>query len=112
MIRKSQIALLAAILTTAGAATALAAQSSENDALAIGQTKTTLTQAIAAAEQQAGGKATKAEFEHDKQRGWIYEVEVVNGAKVFDVQVDAQAGTVIASTEDKIDGAKDDDEQD
>lgn len=112
MKRTTQLTLLAVALATAGATAAFAAKSSENDALAIGQAKITLTQAIAAAEQQVGGKATKAEFEHDKQRGWSYGVEVVNGAKVYDVKVDALAGTVIASTEDKIDGGKDHDEQD
>jgi uncharacterized membrane protein YkoI len=114
MKRSAKFTLLAAVLATAGAATAFAAKSSENDALAISQAKTSLTQAIAAAEQKVGGKATKAEFEESKQHGWVYEVEVVSGPKVFDVKVDAQAGTVIASTEDKPDrdSDKDDDGQD
>jgi uncharacterized membrane protein YkoI len=80
--------------------------------MAIGQAKTTLIQAIAAAEQQVAGKATKAEYEQSKQHGWIYDVEVVNGPKVFDVKVDPQAGTVIASTVDKADHHSDEDERD
>ena len=64
---------------------------------------TTSTQAIAAAEQQAGGRASKAEYEHSKQHGWVYDVEVVAGAKVFDVKVDAQNGAVLASALDSED---------
>jgi uncharacterized membrane protein YkoI len=37
----------------------------------------------------------------------VYDVEVRAGSKVFDVKVDADRGTVIASTEDKA-GADDD----
>jgi hypothetical protein len=31
----------------------------------------------------------------------LYEIEVRSGAKVFDVKLDVEKGTVIASTEDK-----------
>ena len=48
------------------------------------------------------GKAAKAEFE-DGRHGRVFEVEVVSGSKVFDVKVDADSGTVLSSTEDKID---------
>lgn len=68
----------------------------------IGNAKVSITQAIAAAEQHASGKAAKAEF--DKSRhGWVYEVEVVSGTKVFDVVVDAASGAVLSSTEDEHD---------
>jgi uncharacterized membrane protein YkoI len=39
-------------------------------------------------------------------------VEVVSGAKVFDVRVDADKGTVISSAEDKADHDDDHDKQD
>ena len=93
MVRKSLFAMLAAALVVTGGATAFAARTVENDALSINQATVTLTQAIAAAEQQAGGRASKAEYEHSKTHGWVYDVEVVSGAKVFDVKVDAQKGT-------------------
>ena len=80
----------------------------ENDALAIAKAKVSLIQAVTTAEQHTGGKATHAEYENSKQ-GWVYDVEVVNGVKVFDVRVDADKGTVIASVEDK---AEHDDGQD
>lgn len=42
----------------------------------------------------------------------MYEVEVVSGAKVFDVKIDADKGTVISSAEDKADRDNDHDKQD
>ncbi|MFO1291891.1 MAG: PepSY domain-containing protein [Rubrivivax sp.] len=94
---------VAAFAFAATAAVAYAAKAAvENDALAAAQAKVTLVQAIAAAEQHAGGKATKAEYEHAKQ-GSFYEVEVMAGSKVFDVRVDADKGTVVSSTEDRND---------
>ena len=85
----------------------------ENDAMAINQAKVPIAQAISAAEKEHGGKATKAELEHSKQ-GLIYEVEVVAGAKVFDVKVDADKGSILSSTEDKSDhkNGRDDDDDD
>ena len=41
-------------------------------------------QAITVAEQHVHGRASRAEYEHTKT-GWAYDVEVVSGAKVFDV---------------------------
>ncbi len=101
MIRNTKIAILAAVLATGGVA-AYAANAVQNDAMAMTQAKISLTQAITAAEQHTGGKASKAEFEKTKM-GWAYDVEVVNGVKVFDVRVDTDKGTVISSAEDKAD---------
>ena len=105
MIRNTRIAVLAAVLASAGAA-AYAANTVENDAAAIANAKIPMTQAITVAEQHAGGKASKAEWEKTKS-GWAYDVEVVSGAKVFDVKVDGATGTVIASTEDRADRDED-----
>jgi hypothetical protein len=69
------------------------------------------TQAVTVAEQHANGKASRAEYENSKQ-GWVYDVEVVSGAKVFDVRVDADKGTVISSAEDKADHDDDHDKRD
>ena len=89
-----------AAIAIAGAA--YAAQSAENDALAIAGAKIGMTQAVAAAEQHVGGKASKAEYEQHKGQ-WVFDVEVVKDKKVLDVQVDPTSGKVIAATEDKTD---------
>lgn len=104
MIRQNKFSLLAiTIAIAATSAIAYAAKNDrENDALALNKAKLTLTQAITIAEQHANGKASRAEYENAKQ-GWVYDVEVISGAKVFDVQVDADKGTIISSAEDKAD---------
>ena len=111
MHRYSKLSLLAAAIATAGTVAFAANSGIENDAMSIVHAKTSLVQAVTAAAQHANGKATHAEYEHSKQ-GWIYEVEVVSGAKVFDVKVDADKGTVISSAEDKADRHGDHDEKD
>ena len=63
------------------------------------------------AEQHAQGKASRAEYEDSKQ-GWVYDVEVVSGSKVFDVKVDANKGTVLSSAEDDADEDGDGDKND
>jgi uncharacterized membrane protein YkoI len=111
MSRYSKILFLTVALTAVGAI-AYAAPAVENDASAIGKAKISLVQAVTAAEQHVNGKAAKAEFERSKQHGWVYDVEVVSGPKVFDVKVDPDKGAVIASTEDKADHDDGRDEQD
>ena len=105
-----KITIATVVLATAGAV-AFAARTMENDAVAGPPAKISLTQAIAAAEQQANGKATRAEYEQIKT-GWAYDVEVVSGAKVFDVRVDADRGTVISSAEDTADRDDEHDKKD
>jgi len=101
--KRTLLAVCAAAAVGATGAVAYAAKGGvENDALAIANAGIPLAQAVTAAEQHAGGKAVKAEFEHAKQ-GWVFDVEVVAGSKVFDVRVDAASGAVIASSEDKND---------
>jgi uncharacterized membrane protein YkoI len=90
---------------------AYAAKSTEDDALAVSNAKIGLAQAIAAAEQHTGGKASRAEFERNKS-GWVFDVEVVKDQKVTDVKVDPASGSVISATEDKADQDDERDEQD
>lgn len=104
------VAIAIAVAMGAGAA-AVAAQHGENDAVAIGNAKVTLVDAVGIAQRHASGQASRAEFEHGKQ-GWVYDVEVVSGAKVFDVRVDAANGTVLSSAEDKADKEGKDDKDD
>lgn len=80
-------------------------------AMAITKAKISLVQAVAVAEQHVNGQASHAEYENSKQ-GWVYDVEVVSGAKVFDVRIDANKGTVISSAEDTADRDDDLDEKD
>lgn len=110
MSRYTKITVLAVILASAGSL-AYAVKSAENDAVDISKAKIPMSQAVLAAEQHASGKAVRAEYEQGKQ-GWGYDVEVVAGAKVFDVRVDAEKGTVISSTEDKLDHDDDHDKKD
>ena len=81
---------------------AYAAKSAENDALAIASAKIGMTQAVTAAEQHVGGKASKAEYEQH-QGQWVFDVEVVKDKKVMDVKVDPTSGKVLAAVEDKAD---------
>ena len=110
-----QVAL--AVVTTTVIGSAYAAESAENDALAITGAKISLTQAVAAAEQHVGGQASKAKYEHEKGQT-MFDVEVVKDKRVMDVKIDPMTGQVIASTEDKADqgedkaGHNEEDEQD
>lgn len=110
MFRYTKITLAAFALASVGAM-AYAAKTMENDAMAIAKAKIPMPQAVTVAEQHAGGKAARAEYEQTKT-GWAYDVEVVSGAKVFDVKVDADKGTVISSVEDKADHDDDHDQKD
>lgn len=109
--RVSVMALsLASVAAGVGVAYAEKAEG-ENDAFAAAKAKVSLVQAIGAAEQHVNGKASRAEFEKTKQ-GYIYEVEVVSGTKVFDVRVDTSTGAVVSSKEDTPDRGEDRDEKD
>ena len=99
----TRLALAAATLAASGSATLVfAAQSPENGALAISKTPISLMQAIAAAEQHVGGKASQAELQVTKS-GYVFDVEVVKDNEVFDVEIDAKDAHVIASVLDKND---------
>ncbi len=84
--------------------------SAPNDARAMPTTQFSLAQAVNAAEQQTGGKASKAEVERNAKGEWVYDVEVVTPTQVLDVQVDAISGAVLSATEDKVDQDREDDD--
>lgn len=111
MYRYTKLSLLALTVATTGAVAYAAKGGLETDAQAITQAKTSLTQAVAVAEQHVNGKALRAEYERSRQ-GWVYEVEVASGAKVFDVRVDADKGTVLSSAEDRADHEDEHDKDD
>ena len=101
MYRYTKTALIAVVLGSLGTAS-FAAREMHNDALALKQANIGLIQAVTAAEEDVHGKAARAEFEKTSA-GWAWDVEVVQGTKVFDVRVDASNGTVVSSVPDKID---------
>jgi uncharacterized membrane protein YkoI len=111
--RNKFTALLAgAIVAAAGATLAFAQGNHENDALKdLAAAQVSISHAITAAEQAAGGKATRAELEHEKQ-GLVYSVEVASAEsrKVMDVHIDAVSGKVLSTKEDKADNGKDEDD--
>lgn len=111
MNRYSKVSLFIAAIATAGTVAYAAKGGMENDALAMTKAKIPLAQAISVAELHVNGKVTRAEYENSRQ-GWVYDVEVVSGAKVFDVRIDADKGTVISSAEDTADRDDDHDKQD
>ena len=97
------------VATAGGLAFAKLAGGKENDAVAdLAKAKISLSQAVSAAETQAGGKATRAKL--DDENGAIrFNVEVVTAdSKVFDVKVDAADGKVLSSKLDQADRGKED----
>ena len=111
MNRYSKFSLLSFAIIAASTAAYAANSNMENDATAITKAKIPLIQSVTVAEQHASGKAARAEYENSKN-GWVYDVEIVSGTKVFDVKVDADKGTIISSVEDKADRDDDRDEKD
>ncbi len=89
------IALAALLATGAAGGLAFAKESGrqDNDAAKLASAKVTLQQAIAMAEQQAGGQAVSADFQQEKGVARI-EVEVAGPQGVKTVLVDAQTGQV------------------
>lgn len=99
MPRVHTIAALAVALTTAASA-AYASTGNENDAVAMTHAKISLSQAVQTAEQHAHGRASSAEYENTSQDS------------AYGVEVDAQDGSVLASTPDHADHDDDGDETD
>lgn len=88
------------------AATADQSQDARDTALAAGM-KVTLTQAIATAEQHAGGRAIDADVSQDKGATRI-DIEVVGSQGVRTVSVDGQTGQVTAMVDRAQDGEAND----
>ncbi len=106
-LKKSKTILIAAVVTAfIGGVSAPALARQDNDAHGVTLAKIYLRQAVDTAEQHVKGVASRAEFEQEKN-GPVYEVEVVTQTKVYDVKIDANKGTVLASREDKKDHDED-----
>ena len=92
------------IATAGGLAFAKQARVLENDAVAdLAKATIALSQAVAAAEAQSGGKATMAKLD-DENGVIVFNVEVVTAdSKVLDVKVSATDGKVLSSRADPAD---------
>jgi uncharacterized membrane protein YkoI len=107
---KNELALATLLALSLAAATgASASQSTENDALAVQAAPVSLRQAIGTAEEHAGGKASRAEYSHQKS-GSVFDVEVVKNKSVIDVKVDSESGKVLTASADKADSSDGSDE--
>jgi len=86
----------------------------DDDVSAMLQAKVTLTEAIATAEKEAGGKAVSASID-DNDGALLIGVVVAQSDRTQKVLIDAQTGKVVkvnANGEDGDDGEEDDDEED
>jgi uncharacterized membrane protein YkoI len=108
--RRSTVMLCAAAVLVSASALARTAAISANHAVAVPYAAISLDAAVAAAEKYAHGNAIGADYEKQRDGQWVYEIEVRSGPKVFDVKVDAEKGTVIASTESSADADNRDDD--
>ena len=105
--------LLLAVSTAIMLASAGVLAAGANDALSGPPAAISLSQAVTAAELHVTGKATRVEYEQSRVRGqWVYDVEVIVGAKVFDVRVDSTTGAILPSHEDHADRDDDHDRKD
>jgi uncharacterized membrane protein YkoI len=86
------------VMTTGTMAASAAPGNNEQRATPIDFSKApvTMSQAIATAEQQAAGRATRAKLENEKGK-LLYEVKVAGKDKATEVQIDAQDGKVLAA---------------
>lgn len=110
--KKLKTIVCAAAIMTSTAALAENGKAPSNDAVTVVQAKISMGVAVAAAEKHVDGKAVRAEYEKGRDGRWAYDVEVAAGSGVFDVKIDPDAGTVIASTKDAADTDDDGDKAD
>lgn len=97
--RKFALALMAPA-TAVAFAPALALAADHSDIRQLQDTKISLTQAIAAAEKERGGRALDASIDDDSFRP-NYEVSIVDkNNRLWDVQVDGVSGEVTGARED------------
>lgn len=100
MFRSKLLAATMAAVFALGAGGATLAANGENEhgreIAAVLGAKTSIAQAIAAAEQQTGGRAMKIEVEKEKGT-YLYEVKTVSNDRIAEVFVDPASGQVVRS---------------
>ena len=89
------VAVLAAVALSGVPAAFAASKKSEDspEIAAVLSAKTTLGQAISAAEQETGGRALKAEM-HNEKDTYLYEIETVAKDQLAEVLIDPATGKV------------------
>src|ERR1700737_5042616 len=91
------VATLLVMATGAMAASAAPGKGEQRDSpVDFSKAPVTISQPIATAEQQAGGRAIRAKLENEKGK-LLYEVKVAGKDKATEVQIDAQDGKVLAT---------------
>ncbi len=98
---------LAAFAIAAGGIVHAKDRDHDQDAASLAGMKVTLTQAIATAEQQAGGRAVSADMSQEHGPARIA-VEVVGPQGVKTLLVDAQSGQIAATQDGDQDGEEND----
>lgn len=99
----SAVVAAAGIAAAGSLALARAADGTNDAVVDLAKANITITQAIAAAEAQVGGRAVSAELK-SKHGALAYNVEVVRAdQQVFDVKIDAADAKVLASVPDRED---------
>jgi uncharacterized membrane protein YkoI len=83
-------------MTCATTAAIAAGKSEHGTPVDASKAQVTLSQAIATAEQQGGGRATAAKLENEEGR-LLYEVQVTGKTQPTEVKIDAQDGKVLAT---------------
>ncbi|MGH8489239.1 MAG: PepSY domain-containing protein [Gammaproteobacteria bacterium] len=91
-----------AAMCISGILVAGAANADRDDIRALTDAKITLIQAIQAAESAEGGQAFDASIDDDSFRP-EYEVNIVRDGRVYEMRIDAVAGEVIGTREDRDD---------
>jgi hypothetical protein len=107
MHRSTLVPWAAAAIFLSASALAGAATVSTKHAVAVPYAANSLAAAVSAAEKQLQGHAIGVDYEQQEDGRWVYEIEVRNGSKVFDLEVDADIGTVIATAEGRPDANDD-----
>jgi uncharacterized membrane protein YkoI len=92
--------ILGTLLAVATATTVASAEPGKSEQhetpVDLSKVQVAMSQAITTAEQQAGGKATKAKLENEKGK-LLYEVRVAGKGGDTEVKIDAQDGKVLAT---------------
>jgi uncharacterized membrane protein YkoI len=87
---------LLVVATTATGAFAESGKGEHGAPVDLSKVQVAMSQAIATAEQQAGGKATKAKLENEQGK-LLYEVRVAGKDRATEVKIDAQDGKVLST---------------
>lgn len=98
-INRFSLAVAAGLLLTAGIAYADAPMAGENVVREAALAKIPVSQAIAQAEQTAGGRAISANMSASGSRDLVYQIDVAATDKIRTVIIDAETGALLGNSE-------------